>query len=304
MAKKLTDTAKKAKSAKKSGTTKKKTTKRTKISWIVKPDGMSLMEWQIALRKQIAQEEQGHKPQDGQIKGCKDNADSPCGKYNLLFSCHLLNSLSLIYEDLILGDRLMVDDFRGKLNRYCLFSIRKDAERFLETISECPDLRGKYNGVVEKASVVKVFIHRMCLPAPVLSGVVLKTETLTRLTIKSDADTIEWLRRQLSVEHDLEGRWEKSDLTNEDLCRGISYDSRLGVEADTDEQIKDVLSCLTSDGIAALKSSHGLKTAVHVAIHGDFNPAIYISPETIRALAQFKAGLDITASKDHIKKNI
>ena len=57
MAKKLTDTAKNAKSAKKSGTTKKKTTKRTKISWIVKPDGMSLMEWQIALRKQIAQEE-------------------------------------------------------------------------------------------------------------------------------------------------------------------------------------------------------------------------------------------------------
>ena len=57
MAKKLTDTAKKAKSAKKSGTTKKKTTKRTKISWIVKPDGMSLTEWQMALRKQIAQEE-------------------------------------------------------------------------------------------------------------------------------------------------------------------------------------------------------------------------------------------------------
>ena len=56
MAKKLTDTAKKAKSAKKTGTAK-KTTKRTKISWIVKPDGMSLTEWQIALRKQIAQEE-------------------------------------------------------------------------------------------------------------------------------------------------------------------------------------------------------------------------------------------------------
>lgn len=37
--------------------TKKKATKRTKISWIVKPDGMSLTEWQIALRKQIAQEE-------------------------------------------------------------------------------------------------------------------------------------------------------------------------------------------------------------------------------------------------------
>ena len=34
-----------------------KATKRTKISWIVKPDGMSLTEWQIALRKQIAQEE-------------------------------------------------------------------------------------------------------------------------------------------------------------------------------------------------------------------------------------------------------
>ena len=37
--------------------TKKKAMKRTKISWIVKPDGMSLTEWQIALRKQIAQEE-------------------------------------------------------------------------------------------------------------------------------------------------------------------------------------------------------------------------------------------------------
>ncbi len=37
--------------------TAKKATKRAKISWIVKPDGMSLMEWQIALRKQIAQEE-------------------------------------------------------------------------------------------------------------------------------------------------------------------------------------------------------------------------------------------------------
>ena len=64
MAKKQTDTAKKAKTAKKSGTTKKTTTvstsrpkKRAKISWIVKPDGMSLTEWQIALRKQIAQEE-------------------------------------------------------------------------------------------------------------------------------------------------------------------------------------------------------------------------------------------------------
>lgn len=34
-----------------------KATKRTKISWILKPDGMSLTEWQIALRKQIAQEE-------------------------------------------------------------------------------------------------------------------------------------------------------------------------------------------------------------------------------------------------------
>ena len=34
-----------------------KAAKRTKISWIVKPDGMSLTEWQIALRKQIAQEE-------------------------------------------------------------------------------------------------------------------------------------------------------------------------------------------------------------------------------------------------------
>lgn len=50
--------------AKRTGTAKKKATKRTsrpskrtKISWIVKPDGLSLMEWQIALRKQIAQEE-------------------------------------------------------------------------------------------------------------------------------------------------------------------------------------------------------------------------------------------------------
>ena len=57
MARKQTDTAKKAKASKKVGTNKKKTTKRTKISWIVKPDGMSLAEWQVALRKQIAQEE-------------------------------------------------------------------------------------------------------------------------------------------------------------------------------------------------------------------------------------------------------
>ena len=57
MAKKQMDTTKKAKSAKKSGTAKKKSAKRAKISWIVKPDGMLLMEWQIALRKQIAQEE-------------------------------------------------------------------------------------------------------------------------------------------------------------------------------------------------------------------------------------------------------
>ena len=57
MAKKQTDTSKKAQSAKKSAIAKKKSAKRTKISWIVKPEVMSLMEWQIALRKQIAQEE-------------------------------------------------------------------------------------------------------------------------------------------------------------------------------------------------------------------------------------------------------
>ena len=51
MAKKQTETTNKKR------TTKVKATKRTKISWIVKPDGMSLTEWQIALRKQIAQEE-------------------------------------------------------------------------------------------------------------------------------------------------------------------------------------------------------------------------------------------------------
>lgn len=62
MAKKQTDTAKEVTkkrpvSTRTSGSSRKKTTKRTKISWIVKPDGMSLVEWQIALRKQIAQEE-------------------------------------------------------------------------------------------------------------------------------------------------------------------------------------------------------------------------------------------------------
>ena len=51
MAKKQTDTTDKKR------TTKVKATKRSKISWIIKPDGMSLAEWQIALRKQIAQEE-------------------------------------------------------------------------------------------------------------------------------------------------------------------------------------------------------------------------------------------------------
>ena len=57
MAKKQTDTAKKAKVSKKVVTGKKKSAKRTKISWIVKPDGMSLTEWQVTLRKQIALEE-------------------------------------------------------------------------------------------------------------------------------------------------------------------------------------------------------------------------------------------------------
>ncbi len=65
MAKIKTETAKKGTATKKGGAAKKKKTtvstsrptKRTKISWIVKPDGMTLMEWQVALRKQIAQEE-------------------------------------------------------------------------------------------------------------------------------------------------------------------------------------------------------------------------------------------------------
>ncbi len=50
--------AKKQKNVNKTGNAKKrKTVKQTKISWIVKPEGMTLTEWQIALRKQIAQEE-------------------------------------------------------------------------------------------------------------------------------------------------------------------------------------------------------------------------------------------------------
>lgn len=49
--------AKKTEKTKKKTTAKKKTTRRTKISWVVKPDRMSLTEWQIALRKQIAEEE-------------------------------------------------------------------------------------------------------------------------------------------------------------------------------------------------------------------------------------------------------
>ena len=52
-----TMTKKKTETSDKKRATKKKATKRTKISWIAKPDGMSLTEWQIALRKQIAQEE-------------------------------------------------------------------------------------------------------------------------------------------------------------------------------------------------------------------------------------------------------
>ena len=58
MAKKQTDTTrKKSNTTKNSGSAKKKTAKHTKISWIVKPDRMSLTDWQIALRKQIAQDE-------------------------------------------------------------------------------------------------------------------------------------------------------------------------------------------------------------------------------------------------------
>ena len=58
MAKKQTDTTrKKTSTTKKSGSATKKAARQTKISWIVKPEGMSLTDWQIALRKQIAQEE-------------------------------------------------------------------------------------------------------------------------------------------------------------------------------------------------------------------------------------------------------
>lgn len=62
MVKKHTDEANKAGKIKNSKTTKntaskKKTAKTKKISWIVKPEGMTLTEWQVALRKQIAQEE-------------------------------------------------------------------------------------------------------------------------------------------------------------------------------------------------------------------------------------------------------
>ena len=67
MAKKQSDSATTAKaSAKKGGRTRtgttgktgnKKTTRKTKTSWIVKPADMTLTEWQIALRKQVAEEE-------------------------------------------------------------------------------------------------------------------------------------------------------------------------------------------------------------------------------------------------------
>ena len=46
---------------------------------------------------QIAQEEQGHETQKRQIKRGEDNADNPCRKYNLLFSCHLLKSLIIYF---------------------------------------------------------------------------------------------------------------------------------------------------------------------------------------------------------------
>ena len=41
----------------KTTTGKKKATRRTKLSWVTKPEGLSLTEWQIALRKQVAEEE-------------------------------------------------------------------------------------------------------------------------------------------------------------------------------------------------------------------------------------------------------
>ena len=42
---------------KKKSTTKEKPVRIPKISWVVKPDGMTLKDWQRALRKQIAREE-------------------------------------------------------------------------------------------------------------------------------------------------------------------------------------------------------------------------------------------------------
>ena len=54
MAKKQADTKKKGKTA---SAGKKRTEKKCKISWVMKPEGMTLTEWQVALRRQVAEEE-------------------------------------------------------------------------------------------------------------------------------------------------------------------------------------------------------------------------------------------------------
>ena len=51
------EASKKSGKTKKRTSTKKKSVRQTKLSWVVKPEKMSLTEWQIALRKQIAVEE-------------------------------------------------------------------------------------------------------------------------------------------------------------------------------------------------------------------------------------------------------
>ena len=53
MAKKQTDKTKKSSSA----STSRKTARKSRISWVMKPEGMTLTEWQVALRKQVAEEE-------------------------------------------------------------------------------------------------------------------------------------------------------------------------------------------------------------------------------------------------------
>lgn len=167
--------------------------------------------------------------------------------------------LSLIHDELLLGGRFDLDRFRGRLNSCCLFGTRADAASFMNVVNEDNAFRLKYGGCLDELSVVKIFIHKICLPESLIKVGVLRTETFASLDVGNN---------------------------------GTSYDSQLGVDAKVEDQIKNILSRSTTDGIV-MSGKSDVKTGIHVTMRSGFNPSFNISPEAIRLMARSNVGIDV-----------